>query len=221
MAASEVDLLSPAFVVTAESDEAGARVGMRGAHGRHRGDPSSLAERGTEVVVGGIGDPAVVELGAPGPQLGVRAGWSRAAGVGRPLPGGPGRAAPEHRPRCLHGVRVGTKGPATSVLVVPADYEDRVSGTVLRVTSRLTSSDRLDERSSAWEPSRQIHDPSKLRRLMSIRDTVSIPAIDAAVAEESQAAAMPGDLNDQLVQSDVWTDEMVAEAGIPVIDAPW
>ena len=56
---------------------------------------------------------------------------------------------------------------------------------------------------------------------MSIRDTVSIPAIDAAVAEESQAAAMPGDLNDQLVQSDVWTDEMVAEAGIPVIDAPW
>ncbi|MGY1603027.1 hypothetical protein [Geodermatophilus sp. SYSU D00815] len=33
--------------------------------------------------------------------------------------------------------------------------------------------------------------------------------------------AQPGDLTDQLVATDIWTDQMVAEAGIPVVDVPF
>ncbi|CAN5351763.1 hypothetical protein BH11ACT8_BH11ACT8_31880 [soil metagenome] len=46
-----------------------------------------------------------------------------------------------------------------------------------------------------------------------------VPTPDAA----NYAPAMPmaGDLNDQLLNSDVWTDEMVAASGIPVQDVPF
>ncbi len=33
------------------------------------------------------------------------------------------------------------------------------------------------------------------------------------------AAAQPGDLNEELIKTDQWTDDMVARAGIPVVDA--
>ena len=46
-----------------------------------------------------------------------------------------------------------------------------------------------------------------------------IPTPDAA----NYAPAMPmsGDLNEQLLGSDFWTDDMVAAAGIPVVDVPF
>ena len=40
-------------------------------------------------------------------------------------------------------------------------------------------------------------------------------------AEGSSAPPRPGDLNDQLIASDFWTDQMVAEAGIPIVDIPF
>lgn len=36
-----------------------------------------------------------------------------------------------------------------------------------------------------------------------------------------QTGSGPGDLTDQMVQTDWWTDQMVADAGIPVIDVPF
>ena len=35
------------------------------------------------------------------------------------------------------------------------------------------------------------------------------------------APAQPGDLNEQLIASDFWTDQMLAEAGIPIVDVPF
>jgi hypothetical protein len=54
---------------------------------------------------------------------------------------------------------------------------------------------------------------------MNKTNTVSLPfeEIEAAV-EAAQATA--GDLTPQLLDTSVWTDEMVAEAGIPVVDIP-
>src|SRR5690348_7468957 len=44
----------------------------------------------------------------------------------------------------------------------------------------------------------------------------------AAPAPLGQApAAEPGDLTDELIRSDQWTDEMVRAAGIPVTDVPF
>ncbi|MGY1813637.1 hypothetical protein [Blastococcus sp. SYSU D00820] len=40
-------------------------------------------------------------------------------------------------------------------------------------------------------------------------------------AQNPSAPHQPGDLNDQLIASDFWTDQMVAEAGIPIIDVPF
>lgn len=53
-----------------------------------------------------------------------------------------------------------------------------------------------------------------------INQPTMMPMPDAGV---DYAPAMPlaGDLNDQLLQSDVWTDEMVAAAGIPIVDVPF
>ncbi|RFU20669.1 FAD/NAD(P)-binding protein [Geodermatophilus marinus] len=42
----------------------------------------------------------------------------------------------------------------------------------------------------------------------------------AAPAHAQNRPPLPGDLTDALVATDLWTDEMVAEAGIPVIDVP-
>lgn len=36
-----------------------------------------------------------------------------------------------------------------------------------------------------------------------------------------QAGAGPGDLTDELIATSIWTDQMVAEAGIPIIDSPF
>jgi hypothetical protein len=48
------------------------------------------------------------------------------------------------------------------------------------------------------------------------------PGADAAVAEAARGAPPgSGDLTDQLLQSDQWTDEMVQAAGIPVTDVPF
>jgi hypothetical protein len=54
---------------------------------------------------------------------------------------------------------------------------------------------------------------------MTNTNTVSLPfeEIEAA-AEAAQAAA--GDLNDQLLTTSEWTDQMLADAGIPVVDIP-
>ena len=34
-------------------------------------------------------------------------------------------------------------------------------------------------------------------------------------------AAVPGDLNQELIGTDWWTDDMVVRAGIPIVDAPF
>ena len=54
---------------------------------------------------------------------------------------------------------------------------------------------------------------------MSTTDSVSLPYEEIAAAME--AAQAPGDLTDQLIDTDFWTDEMVAEAGIPIVDVPF
>ncbi|HRE01914.1 MAG TPA: hypothetical protein PLV68_11490, partial [Ilumatobacteraceae bacterium] len=38
--------------------------------------------------------------------------------------------------------------------------------------------------------------------------------------ETAPPAPMPGDLNDELIRTDIWTDDMVFRAGIPVVDVP-
>jgi hypothetical protein len=53
---------------------------------------------------------------------------------------------------------------------------------------------------------------------MTRTDSVSLPYEELQAAAE--AAPMPGDLNDQLVATSLWTDQMVADAGIPVVDVP-
>ena len=48
------------------------------------------------------------------------------------------------------------------------------------------------------------------------------PARDAQAAEPARGAPPgSGDLTDELLRSDQWTDEMVAAAGIPIIDVPF
>ncbi len=58
---------------------------------------------------------------------------------------------------------------------------------------------------------------------MSTTDTVSLPheQIAAAVEAARNAAAGGGDLTDALISTSEWTDQMVADAGIPVIDVPF
>ena len=40
-------------------------------------------------------------------------------------------------------------------------------------------------------------------------------------AHQPSAPPVPGDLNDQLIASDFWTEQMLVEAGIPIIDVPF
>ena len=37
----------------------------------------------------------------------------------------------------------------------------------------------------------------------------------------ARTPARPGDLTDRLIAGDSWTDQTLAEAGIPVVDAPF
>ena len=53
---------------------------------------------------------------------------------------------------------------------------------------------------------------------MTNTNTVTLPHEEMAAAVE--AASMPGDLNDQLITTSTWSDQMVADAGIPVVDVP-
>lgn len=50
--------------------------------------------------------------------------------------------------------------------------------------------------------------------------TIRINAADMPTVDETAASSEPGDLNDQLLAADFWTDEMVAAAGIPIVDSP-
>lgn len=53
-----------------------------------------------------------------------------------------------------------------------------------------------------------------MMRAMTVADSPSAPA------QAGPAPALPGDLTQQLIDTDIWTDEMVAGAGIPIIDVP-
>ena len=53
--------------------------------------------------------------------------------------------------------------------------------------------------------------------------TISIRSSDMAepMPDPSPTGpSQPGDLNDQLITTDVWTDDMVTAAGIPIVDVP-
>jgi hypothetical protein len=54
---------------------------------------------------------------------------------------------------------------------------------------------------------------------MSSTETVNLPHEQIAAAVE-EARGEKGDLNDTLINANEWTDHMVAEAGIPVVDVP-
>jgi hypothetical protein len=43
----------------------------------------------------------------------------------------------------------------------------------------------------------------------------------SAPANTPPAPAIPGDLTDELINTDVWPDQMVAQAGIPIVDVPF
>jgi hypothetical protein len=45
--------------------------------------------------------------------------------------------------------------------------------------------------------------------------------VPGQVSITAQAGATPGDLNDTLLNSDFWNDQMLAEAGIPIYDVPF
>lgn len=50
-------------------------------------------------------------------------------------------------------------------------------------------------------------------------DTISVPASVVDIPDAPPAAHIAGDLNDQLLATDIWTDEMLAAAGIPIVDS--
>jgi hypothetical protein len=53
-------------------------------------------------------------------------------------------------------------------------------------------------------------------------DIISTPgSVLGETIEARPAAPMPGDLNDELLNTDIWSDEMVQRAGIPIIDVPF
>ena len=54
---------------------------------------------------------------------------------------------------------------------------------------------------------------------MSKTDSVSLPYEEIAAAME--AAAAPGELTQHLIDTDWWSDQDLAAAGIPVVDIPF
>ena len=52
-------------------------------------------------------------------------------------------------------------------------------------------------------------------------ETIRVPGIVAAAEQPAEAGGGRGDLTDQLIASDVWSDAMVAAAGIPVVETPF
>ena len=55
---------------------------------------------------------------------------------------------------------------------------------------------------------------------MSGRETILLPGAVPDAADEATGGGM-GDLTDQLVRTNVWTDAMLAAAGIPVVEVPF
>jgi hypothetical protein len=51
-------------------------------------------------------------------------------------------------------------------------------------------------------------------------ETISVPASVIDMPDPPKGVAEPGDLNDELLGSDTWTDDQVARAGIPIVDIP-
>ena len=45
--------------------------------------------------------------------------------------------------------------------------------------------------------------------------TIAVP-----IVEHAEAAAVPGDLTNELIESPIWTDQMLQSAGIPIVDVP-
>jgi hypothetical protein len=52
-------------------------------------------------------------------------------------------------------------------------------------------------------------------------DTILLPGTDRAAAPDPTGASQPGDLTTELIETDWWSDEAVARAGIPVVDVPF
>lgn len=49
-------------------------------------------------------------------------------------------------------------------------------------------------------------------------DTISVPASVIDVPDGPVAAHVPGDITQEMFDTDVWTDELIAAAGIPIVD---
>ncbi len=49
-------------------------------------------------------------------------------------------------------------------------------------------------------------------------DTIAVPTSVIDMPDMPAGAAQPGDLNDELLTTSIWTDDMVARAGIPIVD---
>ncbi|MGQ0575111.1 MAG: hypothetical protein ACT4RN_13030 [Pseudonocardia sp.] len=52
-------------------------------------------------------------------------------------------------------------------------------------------------------------------------DTVQLPGAGRIPDPEPSAATVSGDLTDELIATDWWTDDLVAGAGIPIVDVPF
>src|SRR3712207_579399 len=52
-------------------------------------------------------------------------------------------------------------------------------------------------------------------------DSIAVPTSVIDLPDEPARHGVPGDLNDELLNTSVWSDEMLARAGIPVIDSPF
>src|SRR5687768_9036144 len=58
---------------------------------------------------------------------------------------------------------------------------------------------------------------------MTGRETITVPswaALETSDETDVSSAAEPGDLNQQLIDTSIWTDELGSQAGIPIVDAP-
>jgi len=56
---------------------------------------------------------------------------------------------------------------------------------------------------------------------VSVNETITLPGVGRQLIDDQPSGATQGDLTDALIGTDVWSDQMVAEAGIPVVDVPF
>ncbi|MEJ3658444.1 hypothetical protein WEH80_36350, partial [Actinomycetes bacterium KLBMP 9759] len=52
-------------------------------------------------------------------------------------------------------------------------------------------------------------------------ETIQLPGAGRAYRPDPSGAPQPGDLTPELIQTDWWSDDAVARAGIPVVDVPF